>query len=139
MIICISMISGCSSESPADSADPVVYENRELGFSIEFPDTWENRYSVEANPDYPSGVIVKTEWGGTLCFIYKETAEEWKENGEGESIPVEYRVLGENDERVYILYFPSDANYDIEDEEQTRVYQEMREDLYHIGFKILEQ
>ena len=115
----------------------VAYENRDLGFRIEFPDNWENRYRVEETTDGSSGILVETEWGGILCFIYREDAEEWKEEAKGDAIPVEYRVLGENDEYVYALYFASDAQYDPEDEEQTRIYQEMREDLHRIGFEIL--
>ena len=52
---------------------------------------------------------------------------------------MEYRVLGESAEYIYLMYFPSDVQYDMEDEEQTRIYREMREDLYHIGFEILPQ
>ena len=122
---------------PVRPSGSVAYENRDLGFRIEFPDNWENRYRVEATTDGSSGILVETEWGGILCFIYREDAEEWKEEAKGDAIPVEYRVLGENDEYVYALYFASDAQYDPEDEEQTRIYQEMREDLYRIGFEIL--
>ena len=92
---------------------------------------------MEETTDGSSGILVETEWGGILCFIYREDAEEWKEEAKGDAIPVEYRVLGENDEYVYALYFASDAQYDPEDEERTRIYQEMREDLYRIGFEIL--
>jgi len=120
--------------APVDPAGSVVYENRDLGFAIEFPDTWQNRYSVKANPDDSSGVIVETEWGGILCFINRVNAEAWAESVKDDLVPVEYRVLGENSEYVYVLYFASDVNYD--GEEQARIYGEMREDLYHIGFKI---
>ena len=118
----------------------VAYENRDLGFRIEFPDTWESRYRVEADPDNPSGIIVEmaeTEWGGILCFIFKNTKEQWEEAEKNDWINVEYRVLGESGEYVYLMYFPSDVQYNMEDEEETRIYEEMREDLYHIGFEIL--
>ena len=56
-----------------------------------------------------------------------------------------YTVLGENDEYVYVVYLTGDFskgdfNFDIEDEEDKekwRLFQEMREDLYRIGFEIL--
>ena len=120
---------------PAVSSGSVVYENRDLGFAIEFPDTWENRYSVEANPENPSGIVVCTEWGRILCFVDKDNAEEWAESAKNDMIPVEYRVLGESGEYVYVMYFPSDVNY--QGEEQAAVYQEMHQDLYYVGFKIL--
>lgn len=120
---------------PAVSSGSVVYENRDLGFAIEFPDTWENRYSVEPNPENPSGIVVCTEWGGILCFVDKDNVEEWAESAKNDMIPVEYRVLGESGEYVYVMYFPSDVNY--QGEEQAEVYQEMHQDLYCVGFKIL--
>lgn len=122
-------------ENPAIPSGSVTYENQDLGFVMEFPDTWENRYSVEANPENPSGIVVCTEWGGILCFVDKDNAEEWAESAKNDMIPVEYRVLGESGEYVYVMYFPSDVNY--QGEEQAEVYQEMHQDLYHVGFKIL--
>ena len=119
-------------ENPAMPSGSVTYENRDLGFAIEFPDTWENRYSVEPNP---YGIVVCTEWGGILCFVYKENAEEWAESAKNDRIQVEYKVLGESGEYVYVMYFPSDVNY--QGEEQAEIYREMRRDLYYIGFKIL--
>ena len=120
---------------PVDPSDSVIYENRDLGFAIEFPNTWEDSYSVEANRAHSSGVIVKTEWGGILCFISRVDTEKWAESVKNDLVPVEYRVLGENSEYAYVLYFASDVNY--EGEEQAKIYREMRQDLFHIGFKIL--
>lgn len=122
-------------ENPAMPSGSVTYENQDLGFAIEFPDTWENRYSVEPNPENPSGIVVCTEWGGILCFVDKDNAEEWAESVKNDMIPVEYKVLGESGEYVYVMYFPSDVNY--QGEEQAEIYQQMRRDLYYIGFKIL--
>jgi hypothetical protein len=134
--VCLSVLCGCR-QGQGDTSE--VYENQELGFSISFPSTWKGKYAVEANPQSASGVVVETEWGGILCFIFRETAEEWADSGEGDSSPVEYRVLGENSDFVYLLYFASDVNYDPEDEEQVETYNEMRNDLYNIKFEILEQ
>ena len=122
---------------PVRPSGSVAYENRDLGFRIEFSDTWENRYRVEANPNNPSSIMVETEWGGILCFIFKNTKEQWEEAEKNDWMTTEYRVLGESGEYIYLMYFASDAPYDPEDEEQTRIYREMREDLYHIGFEIL--
>lgn len=127
---------------PSDSSDPietsgtVFYENQNLGFKIEFPDTWENRYSVVTNPNSSSGVIIEMEYG-TLGFVFKSTVKEWEESVKNDLIPVPYTVLGENDEYVYVVYLTGDFNCDAEDEEKMRIFREMREDLYHIGFEVL--
>ena len=136
IVVCVSMLFGCS---PEYSNNSEVYEDQKLGFAIEFPSTWENKYTIDVNPQSSSSVVVETTWGGILCYIFRKTSEEWVESGKGESIPVEYRVLGENSDYVYLLYFASDVNYNPEDEEQVKTYNEMRDDLYNIKFKILEQ
>ena len=128
-------IASSGPSEPAVSSGSVVYENRDLGFAIEFPDTWENRYSVEANPENPSGIVVCTEWGGILCFLSKRDAKEWEESVKNDLIVGAYRVLGESGDSVYVMYFASDVNY--QGEEQTKIYWEMTEDLYHVGFEIL--
>jgi hypothetical protein len=136
--VCLSVLCGCR-QGQGDTSQ--VYENKELGFSIEFPSTWKGKYAVEANPQSASGVVVEAEWGGTLCYIFRETAEEWADSMEEDSIIGEYRVLGENSDSVYVLYFPTDVNYDPEDEEQVETYNEMHDDLYNLNikFEILEQ
>ncbi len=132
------------SPDPMETSGAVFYENRDLGFRIGFPDTWKNRYNVVTNPDSSSGVSIETEYG-TLGFVFKTTVKEWKESVTNDLIPVPYTVLGENDEYVYVVYLTGDFskgdfNFDIEDEEDKekwRLFQEMREDLYRIGFEIL--
>lgn len=132
------------SSDPMETSGSVAYENRDLGFRIEFPDNWENRYSVAANPNSSSGVIIEMEYG-TLGFVFKTTAKEWEESVTNDLIPVPYTVLGENDEYVYVVYLTGDFNtgdfnLDLKDEkirEKFRIYQEMREDLHRIGFEIL--
>ncbi len=135
---------------PSDSSDPietsgtVFYENQNLGFKIEFPDTWENRYSVVTNPNSSSGVIIEMEYG-TLGFVFKSTVKEWEESVTNDLISVPYTVLGENDEYVYVVYLTGDFNtgdfnLDLKDEkirEKFRIFQEMREELSHVGFEIL--
>ena len=116
-----------------------IYENQELAFRVEFPDTWKDNYNVVANPQSPSSVIIETTWGGTLCFIFRRTTESWAESGYGELVPVEYRLLGENSDYVYLLYFASDVQYDPDDDEQVNTYEVMREDLYNIKFEILHE
>lgn len=134
-LVCLFVFQGCTPNEQPNAAE--IYENQELGFRVEFPNTWKDKYAVEANPQSSSSVIIETAWGGALCFIFRRTSEEWIESGKGESIPVEYKVLGENSDYIFLLYFASDVNYDPENEEQVNTYNEMRDDLYNINFEIL--
>lgn len=137
LVACLFLLQGCSAEEQPSTAE--IYENHKLGFCVEFPSAWKGKYTVDTNPRSSSSVVVETEWGGILCYIFRKTSNEWVESGKGESIPVEYRVLGENSDYVYLLYFASDVNYDPENEEQVNTYNEMRNDLYNIKFEILKQ
>ncbi len=137
LVMTIFMLSlyGCNQSKQPMTTE--IYENKELAFRVEFPDTWKDNYSVVANPQSSSSVIIETAWGGILCFIFRQTSEQWAESGYGELVPVEYRLLGENGDYVYLLYFASDVQYDHENEEQVNTYEVMRNDLYNIKFEIL--
>lgn len=115
------------------------YENQDLGFSMEFPNSWSDSYTVEANPgdESSASVAVYTDWGGRLCSVSRYTLKEWTGSAEGGMIPVEYLILGQNDSYVYTLLFASDVQYDPEDEEQVNTYYEMRNDLYNVKFEII--
>lgn len=116
-------------------SDAVVHENRAIGLKMEFPATWKNNYRVEENPNASDGIIIETEWGGILCYVFREAAAQWKESVENDEIPVEYRILAKNDKYVYVIYFASDVNY--EGMNQSRIYQKMRADLDNIRVEIL--
>lgn len=137
LLISLLFIQGCSVSNTTDSQEK--YENKELGFSIEFPSTWKDKYSVELNigDESSSSVVITTSWGGALCYIFRNTQEEWQEMQQMES-PVDYSLLSENDEYAYILIPASDVQYDINDEEQVKVYNDMRDDLDKIKFEIIE-
>ena len=137
LIISLLFIQGCSVSNIANSQRK--YENKELGFSIEFPSTWKEKYFVELNTGdkSSSSVVITTSWGGTLCYIFRNTQEEWKEIQQMES-PVDYSLLGENDKYAYILIPASDVQYDINDQEQVKIYNDMRNELDKIKFEIIE-
>ncbi len=114
-----------------------VYENQDLGFRLLFPADWKDAYQIEINPGSSFGVLIATSWGGTLATLLRTDAGEWDTDVAQNMIPVAYHVLHEGDDYVYVLYFASDVNYDLNDPEQTRNYKDMRQDLYHVGFELI--
>lgn len=136
LIASLLVVQGCSIPNTNNSQNK--YENKELGFSVEFPSTWKGKYSVELNTadKSSSSVVIKTSWGGILCYIFRDTQEQWKESQQIES-PVDYTLLAENDEFAYILIPASDVQYDVNDEEQAKVYNDMRNSLNEIKFEII--
>ena len=105
-----------------------VYVNEEYGFYIEFPESWEGGYEIK--PD-DNGLIISSEVNNitTLAYIHKYTTQEWEELNNGEDLPIEYQILGEDTAAVFVLIFPGDVNYDVGNEKSVQRYEEMVFDL----------
>ena len=119
---------GCSK-----TEDSATYINDEYGFSMEFPESWDGEFEI--NP-YDYGLIISSEINDitTLAYIQKYTVQEWKELNFGDSIPARYQILEENKEEVFVLIYPGDVNYDIENEKSVKKYEEMILDLREENF-----
>ena len=124
-----------------------VYTDDILGFDIEIPIKWKNKYTIEPNigarnmtADERDSVAVITllKMSGHLCYIFRYTQDEWAESGYGELIPVAHRVMAENSEFIYVMIFPGDVQYDHTDKEQEKEYREMQEDFANAKVNILE-
>ncbi|WP_301108331.1 hypothetical protein [Sporosarcina sp.] len=116
-------LSGCSK-----TKDNTVYINDEYGFSMEFPESWDGEFEI--NP-YEYGLIISSELNEitTLAYIHKYTDQEWEELNYGTDLPVSYQMLEENKEDVFVLIYPGDVSYDIENEKSVKKYEEMILDL----------
>lgn len=116
-----------------ESEVKVTYVNDEYGFSMDFPESWYGEFEV--NP-YEYGLIISSKSNSieTLAYIQNHTIQEWKELNYGDDIPVPYQVLEENKEEVFVLVYPGDVNYDIENENSVKKYEEMTKDLQEGNF-----
>lgn len=109
------------------------YVNNELGFAMVIPRDW--NCSIVDNPYSSDGVIIETSWGGILCFIFRETLEDW-EKYKNES-PVEQIVLAQNDKYVYKMIMASDVQYDIQNKEQVEKYNYIRSNIDKLKIELL--
>ena len=109
-----------------------VYENTQFGFRLTLPACWGDDYRIE---EQENSVRVDDAWGGTLCTIFVQDVASF---GNGENIPVPYRLLGRNGQSVWLMYFASDVQYDPSNHEQTTAYLNMYQDLQFIPFHILD-
>ncbi len=109
------------------------YVNNELGFAMVIPKDW--NCSIVDNPYSSDGVIIETSWGGILCFIFRETLEDW-EKYKNES-PVEQIVLAQNDKYVYKMIMASDVQYDIQNKEQVEKYNYIRSNIDKLKIELL--
>ena len=113
--------------------DSPIYVNDEYGFSIEFPENWSGEFEVIP---YEFGLIITSEVNDieTLAYIHKYTIQEWQDLNYGLDIPVQYQVLGENAEVIFILIYPGDVNYNIENKNSVKRNEEMTTDLIEENF-----
>lgn len=109
-----------------------VYENTQFGFRLTLPACWGDDYRIE---EQENSVRIDDAWGGTLCTIFVQDIASF---GNGENIPVPYRLLGRNGQSVWLMYFASDVQYDPSNHEQTTAYLNMYQDLQFIPFQILD-
>lgn len=107
-----------------------IYENAQYGYRLTLPACWGDDYRLIEDGD---SVRIDTAWGGTLCSIFVRDAADFAE----EHIPVPYRVLGQDERYVYLMYFASDVQYDPANAEQATAYLSMYQDLRYVPFEIL--
>ncbi len=121
-------LSGCSK-----TEDNSKYVNNEYGFSMEFPKSWSGEFEIN-NYDY--GLIISSKLNdiATLAYIHKYRIHEWEELNYGVDLPVKYQILEENEEEVFVLVYPGDVNYEIENEKSVKKYEEMISDLQKENF-----
>lgn len=121
-------LSGCSK-----TKDSAIYVNDDYEFSIELPESWSGEYEI--NP-YDYGLIISSEVNDitTLAYIHKYTIQEWEDLNYGNDMPVPYQILEEDTETVFILIYPGDVNYDIENENSIKRHEEMTNDLEKENF-----
>lgn len=106
--------------------DPETLSFSAETFYIEFPEYWAGHYSSKSGTNYYSFYNVENAnagYGGLLFSIRMyETDSKW-------DYPPEYRFLGEKDGIYYVADFPTDVQFDMDNEENTNLYYKMREDI----------
>ena len=70
----------------------------------------------------------------TLAYIHKYIIQEWQDLNYALDIPVQSQVLGENSEAIFVLIYPGDVNYNIENEDSGKRNEEMISDLIEEKF-----
>lgn len=118
----------------------------ESNLTLILPDDWKGKYSVEKNgqnyiifhPQIREGFGTEIAFtGGVLFYIvcHEEsmTPEQFVENGYDYT---GYRYLFSTSDKTYILYYPSDVQWNPENLEQEREYLGMEEEIEDIKFVV---
>jgi len=110
-----------------------VYENLRLGFRMTFPGAWEGQYLIE---EFEDSVRIADAWGATLCSIFPMDGAQFTAFGGEDSHPVPCRVLGQDAQSVWLMYFASDVQYDPGNTAQREAYLRMYEGLQTVPFEL---
>lgn len=113
------------------NADNNIYKNERLGFSLNFPKEWEDKYLIEESDNYISifdKQIYDTGQGG-LLFTINRTIGEMITQEDMNMEPVATKIILQGNGYTYFYRLPSDVNYPVNDEELSKHYQEMSEQI----------
>lgn len=118
----------------------------EINLTLILPDDWKGKYAVEKNgqnyivyhPQVREGFDTQAVFnGGNLFYIccYEEsmTPEQFIENGYDFT---GYQYLFSTSDKTYILYYPSDVQWNPENPEQEAEYLGMERELQDIKFVV---
>lgn len=116
----------------------------EINLTLILPDDWKGKYSVEKDgqnyiiyqPKIREGFGTETAFNGGILFYivcHKEsmTPEQFAEKGYD---IVGYRYLFSTSDKTYILYYPSDVQWNPENPQQETEYLGMEEQIKDIKF-----
>ncbi|MEY8428315.1 zinc ribbon domain-containing protein [Lachnospiraceae bacterium 46-15] len=95
-------------------------------FYIELPGYWAEHYNSESGANYYSFYNIENADAGYGGFLF--SIQMYGADGEWEYLP-SYRFLGEKDGIYYVAAFPTDVQFDIDNEENTNLYHKMQEDI----------
>lgn len=123
-------------ETPAgaESGDPPLKEWPEQDtlpfstekFRMELPGTWADHYRLEKGDGYYAFYNVENADAGYGGFLF--SVETYQTDGEWEYLP-SYLYLGEKDGAYYVATFPTDVQFDIEDEGNQDIYRKMSDEV----------
>ncbi|WP_286884325.1 hypothetical protein [Aneurinibacillus sp. UBA3580] len=108
-------------DQTTESVASDIYINKAMGFSLQLPASWENKYTVEQvekNIDgFPAVIFINPKHSFELMEIVTIPENIWKSEGYDESL---YLKLAERDGTIYAALFPSETLYE-GDQEVTEI------------------
>jgi beta-lactamase regulating signal transducer with metallopeptidase domain len=123
----------------ADDASSESYLNSEYGFQISFPDSWDDKYSLEyKNDDWGERFAISSPQTnvGTVADIYVfGKGLKWEEAMAARDVP--YKFLGDNDEYVFILEIATDLPISPYDDGASNMFQLMSDDMYEENYTFI--
>ncbi|HWP97913.1 MAG TPA: copper amine oxidase N-terminal domain-containing protein [Syntrophomonadaceae bacterium] len=113
---------------------PITYHSQKNGFSITFPESWQNKYVVKDSENYVV-IYQKSQYdatngeGGRIFSVLVYTPEKWKAEGKGISDMTDDFGSISSKQAVYYFAGPTDVQFDYQDKQATKEYSEMQNDI----------
>lgn len=123
--------------------DTYVYENKELGFSLDLPRAWEDRLEIREDLDqarvYFNHQAHEDKYENGLLFSIDRRLGQLITEEDVKWFYVPQEILAVDNGYTYLKTLPSDVQYEPSDEEDSREYLEMREGIDQVleSFKTL--
>lgn len=139
LLILITSLGGCAQwktdskqytakqQSTTEQQNENKYQTEEFGFVI--PESWEGKFTIkdfEQGISFYSKAIYDINSTGNLFNIVGTS-----EVGEWESYP-DYKFLGSADDKYFFITFPTDVQFDVDNNELSDEYLKMQEDINSI-------
>lgn len=127
-------------------APHIEYRDERAKYAIDLPTNWEGKYEVEERVDEVSQRAsflffdkANKEYGGVLFSISVWMKEDWAQNGPTTQGITQVYKLGEDADRVFVLFPPGDVEYNVQDEKLTASYLAMTDQISKIrrSFRIV--
>lgn len=102
----------------------VVFTSGELGFRMTVPNRWGRQLALipdETNPQTTAVFTSPDNKIGHLAYVQKYTLADWA----GVTVGTTYQELGKNEQHIFILTYPGDVQWDINDKQSEKAYQEL--------------
>ena len=113
----------------------VLYKNEKLGFSLEFPVEWRDRYIIEES-DNNISVFCKKVYekykGAGLLFTVQRAVGELITESDMQQEPVIQQIVLQGNGYTYFTRRPSDMQYPPDDEEVSSDYETMSEQIVNV-------
>jgi hypothetical protein len=124
----IGLSAGCNQNTDCKTEDSIIYKNETLGFSLEFPSDWRDKYIIKESVDnisiFNKKIYENYDQAGWLLTIERVTGELITKE-DMQQAPVSQKIILQGNGYTYFTIEPSDVQYPPDNKELSSEYQAM--------------
>lgn len=132
VVVLVPVLLTSSRPISAPKGHDYTYTNKQYGFSLKFPASWQGKYVIKEAGDtiavYNKDLLVSSSEGyqGNLFTINALSKNEWENDGKSMVEVANIKVIGENGRFVFTVRHPSDVQFS---PEKATEYRSMEKDI----------